>query len=127
MIFRFLTRMALVTASGLLLMGCRGQRSFTADLSPDTPRLPAERKILSHDDAADEDVIEAHAHYGTAVILALSEDTAPALSEFNAAVQKDPGNISLVMEVSQNFYSGRPVGKSCGCSGERHESDGGVC
>src|SRR5436190_648099 len=100
--FRFSFRMALAIACGLFVVGCRTQPPISAELLPDAPTTPT-GKISARARADEQNTIEAHAHYGTGVVRALGEEIEPALNEFYAAIQKDPGNVPLVMEVSQGF------------------------
>ena len=102
MMFRFSHLMALATAGGILVSGCRSRSSA----SPDTLlrfglRTPQTSSSLEHSNELAR--IEAHAHYATGVVQAIAENTVPALDEFYEAVQKDPHNVPLAMEVSQNF------------------------
>lgn len=111
MMFRFSLRMALVSAVGLLILGCRSQPSLAAAVSPEPLSTPAHQQI-SKPASADESAIEAHAHYGTGIIHALSEETGPALNEFFAAVRKDPANVPLALEVAQDFIQAGQLEKA---------------
>lgn len=51
----------------------------------------------------------AHAHYATGVIHELNGETAPALEEFIKAAAADPGNESLMLEVTQRLIQQRKL------------------
>jgi tetratricopeptide (TPR) repeat protein len=112
MMFRFVLRIALVGVGCFLILGCRRPHPLTADRSPKPTALQRAPRHLAAEDGAARNRIEAQAHYAAGVLHALDEETEPALSEFYAAVLKDPTNISLAMEVSQDFIEAGQLEKA---------------
>lgn len=114
MMFRFSFLMALATAGGVLVSGCRGRQPADPDtwLRNGPPSGRAERRVSSLEHSNDLARIEAHAHYATGVVHALGEETEPALTEFYAAVLKDPANVPLALEVSQDFVQAGQLEKA---------------
>ncbi len=103
MMFRWFHALVLATAGGLLLSGCR----MPPRPAPSTLRPLA--GTLEGTALPERATVEAHAHYATGVLLALGEETGPALEEFNAASLSDPENEPLALEVAGNFLQlGQP-------------------
>lgn len=94
MLFRFPVWLALATAGGFFVSGCRAPVAGGAGRGA-TGAPPTE--------LVDSAKIEAQAHYATGVILAAGADTGLALEEFYQAALKDAGNESLVLEVAGDF------------------------
>ena len=95
--------MALATAGGVLISGCREPSGPDTLLRKGPLPARAERRISPLEQSNRLAQIEAHAHYAAGVVHALGEETEPALNEFYAAVLKDPANVPLALEVSQDF------------------------
>lgn len=57
---------------------------------------------------------EAHAHYATAVIHELNDETDAALQEFHQAALKDPANDTLILEVSGRFLQNKQPEQALG-------------
>ena len=111
MMFRFSSWMALVTAGGILFSGCHSQRPSSSD-RVSSPRAANTKAVRKESAAEVQARIEAQAHYATGVIHAMGEETIPALDEFYSAVERDPSNIPLVLEVSQNFIQAGQLEKA---------------
>ncbi|MGN6644846.1 MAG: tetratricopeptide repeat protein, partial [Verrucomicrobiota bacterium] len=58
------------------------------------------------------DAVEAHAHYGTALILEMRGETEPALAEFYEAAIRDLDNEALILEVSRRLLQGKQTEKA---------------
>lgn len=96
--------MALVSAGGLLVAGCRAPQSQKADARPQASPLSSRaQKTAPQDQSVDAAKIEAHAHYATGVIYAYGEELGLALGEFYEAALKDPENEALTEEVTRDF------------------------
>lgn len=97
---RFCNHGALVWAiSSMLLAGCatsprlvRGQSGKVSAQSVDVDS-----------DAADDKLIQAHAHYAQALIYEMDEKPGDALEEYSQSALNDPGNEELVLEVSRRY------------------------
>jgi len=83
-----------VVVAALATGGCRSHEARRNHHSEDNP-------------AAREGRVAAQAHYATAIIHELNEETEPALQEFILAVRSDPADESLLLEVSQRLLQAR--------------------
>ena len=63
-------------------------------------------------DPAVERLARAHAHFGAAVIHEMNDEAAKALEDYYQAAQEDPGDDSLVLEVSKRFLQKREFDKA---------------
>ncbi len=86
---------AAVFAAGCRSAGARHDHREVRTPKPGTAPSATQRKMA------------AHAHYATAVIHELNEETEPALREFILAVRNDPTDEDLLLEVSQRLLQAR--------------------
>lgn len=109
MLFRFRFGLVIVfAASALWLGGCR---------SPSSQPVPVEKRNRSllhseQPEIAESELVEAHAHYATALVHELNEETEPALNEYFEAAVRDLENETLVMEVSRRLLQARQPEKA---------------
>ncbi len=96
----------MVAAISMLVAGCRApHRKAVAG----TEGAGRGAKQEESSDADMDDLAEAHAHFGTAVIHELNEQPDEALKEYTEAAFKDPGNDELVIDVSRRLVrAGQP-------------------
>jgi tetratricopeptide (TPR) repeat protein len=64
------------------------------------------------DDATQTDQIEAHAHYSAGIIHELDDEPELALHEYYLAALKDPGNETLIMDVTRQFIQANQLDKA---------------
>ncbi len=89
-----------LTVFTALVTGCQVARPRTngnAFTAPNPSAEPSEQRRQA----------AAHAHYATAIIHELNEETEPALQEFILAAKQDPTNDDLLLEVSQRLLQAR--------------------
>ena len=99
----------LLAASVCLLTGCRSYSVTTYPPSAD-PKSAAYDPDRDLD--AEEDRIEAHAHYATAVAHEMNGDAESALSEFYEAAVLDLENEPLILEVSRKLLQAKQLEKA---------------
>jgi tetratricopeptide (TPR) repeat protein len=90
-------------AAGLLLSGCAAPRALSSRGEP---------VLWTTESRADLVRAQAHAHYATAVIHDLNEEAELAMREFYLAASKDPGNETLVLEISRRLLQARQPEKA---------------
>ncbi len=91
---------ALLGLAIALTTGCRFAGARRNDHAVMTRKSAAEQAALERQMAA-------HAHYATAVIHELNEETEPALQEYILAVRNDPADEDLLLQVSQRLLQAR--------------------
>ena len=101
--------MALVIGT-VLMAGCRS-------VSPRLSIAPAEQSAnsLRHEleiDRPAQQIAEAHAHYAAGSIHELNNESEAALHEYYLAALNDPGDESLILEVSRRFLQARQPDKA---------------
>jgi len=119
--------MALLTAGGVLLAGCRATPSQKAQVRPHGVPESFVIQNQATPDPAEQARIDAHAHYAAGIVHAASGDPALALDEFHEAALSDPANETLALEVSMNFARAGQLEKAATLlerSAERPESSG---
>lgn len=110
---RFHSACLLLTAGALLLAGCRTlPRHETASNEPlSTNGVEAVKSQLARISSSERETL-AHAHYATAVVLALNDEPARALEEYFKAAIYDSREDSLVLETSRRLLQARQPGKA---------------
>lgn len=110
MLFRSGYRLVvLLAASACLLGGCR---SYSVSTYPPAADPGSAAYDPDRDLDAEEDRIEAHAHYATAVAHEMNGDAAGALSEFYEAAVLDLQNEPLILEVSRKLLQAKQFEKA---------------
>ena len=85
----------------MLVGGCGSSPAPHKGPTPADVRVRRTRDASSDFDARK--LAEAHAHYGAGVIHEMDDDSDEALLEYYQAALKDPGNETLILEVSHRF------------------------
>jgi tetratricopeptide (TPR) repeat protein len=93
-----------VAASSLLVAGCQTRSSAARDPLQSPAALSSGQAGRL---AAEQDLIEAHAHYAQAVIHELNDEPALALKEYTEAARADLGNEALTLEVSRRLLQAK--------------------
>jgi tetratricopeptide (TPR) repeat protein len=88
-----------LAASSLLVSGC----GSPARKGPSSEGASVRRPRSASGDAHAGKIAEAHAHYGAGVIHEMEDDSDAALDEYYQAALNDPGNETLILEVSHRF------------------------
>jgi tetratricopeptide (TPR) repeat protein len=88
------------------LNGCRSARSSA---EPDRANVSNERGKSAKSQAA---MARAHAHFAEGVVHELNEDVELALQAFRRALDEDPGDETLVLEVSRRFLLHKKPGEA---------------
>lgn len=101
---RLVLWMTLAAAAGLLAGGC-GTPVFSAGAAAEQKAGP--RKRAPHPERVDARRAQAHAHYATAIVHELNEETELALQEFYQAAAKDPENETLTLDVTRRFLQAK--------------------
>jgi tetratricopeptide (TPR) repeat protein len=99
----------LLAISGLVLAGCKTPVSQNQPSGQESS-LPGVRSTSSS--VSTEKLAEAHAHYATAIIDELNEDTEAALDEYCKAAMADPDDEALVLEVSKRLLQNKQPEKA---------------
>lgn len=89
----------------LLLTGCHSLSKRAPQPGDQSARVRAWSE--AEDEASLEQAAQAHAHYGAAVIHELNGEREAALREFEAAVENDPDNESLILEISERLLQSK--------------------
>src|SRR5690349_12161028 len=89
---------AIAIGCTLLVCGCKTSRPVSRPL---TGHRKADR--VQPEDPELQRLAEAHAHYAEGVLQEISEQPEAALKEYKEAALLDPGNETLVLEVSRRF------------------------
>ncbi len=100
---------AVIAAGTLLLGGCRTHYSNSSEPSRKSARTTAE-EFLAND--AENDLVEAHAHYATALIHELDDEKGEALGEFYESAVHDLTNEPLILEVSRRLLQAKQPEKA---------------
>ena len=87
-----------VDCVGALVAGCHSMSSRSGRGSPAGAELAA-----GQGDPPTDKVAEAHAHYAMGVVHELNDEADAALDEYYRAAAADPGDESLVLEVSRRL------------------------
>jgi tetratricopeptide (TPR) repeat protein len=101
MLRRYLFWGSVLAASSVLVAGCGGLSA--RDREPKTEDASIRRGRGPGSDSNTRKLAEAHAHYGAGVIHEMADDSDAALLEYDQAALKDPGNESLILDVSRRF------------------------
>jgi tetratricopeptide (TPR) repeat protein len=113
MLFRSgFTRFVALAVGGLLLNGCQN-RASTSAARADIPKPMTVSHTLDRADSRDElNVIEAHAHYATALVQEMNGETEESLTSFHEAAIRDLDNEPLILEVSRRLLQARQTEKT---------------
>ncbi|TAL04820.1 MAG: tetratricopeptide repeat protein [Verrucomicrobia bacterium] len=111
---RFFSIVFATLLGGLCLVGCRsGQGTSPSGAKPSVISTNAALpKVASSSDRAAKQRAAAHAHYGTAIAYELDGKSDLALDEFYQAVQADPDNEELALEVSTRLLDAKKPEKA---------------
>ncbi len=98
--------LALLLAAGGLTPGCRSSQTASSEPQIVRPgkswRTPSRRLT-----AQDERTIEAHARFSAGIIAELENDIEGALAHYRAAIQNDPENEELTLDIARKFIEMR--------------------
>ena len=99
-------------ASVLLAGGCRAATSHRKPETRAAKTASAAKSPVSNGNG--NRLATAHAHFAAGVVHELNGETERALEEFQRAVRDDPGNESLVLDVSRRFLQAKQPEKALG-------------
>jgi tetratricopeptide (TPR) repeat protein len=101
---------AVLLGSGLLATGCKSGAARSS--RPPTDHSGANAGQTSVPDRSAEKVAQAHAHYAAAVVHEMNDETEAALQDFFTAASDDPGDETLVLEVSRRLLQNKQPEKA---------------
>jgi tetratricopeptide (TPR) repeat protein len=107
--YRVCTWALLLVLSGWLSAGCGHPARTKAKVHSSAPAPPPKDPDR---DRPLEKSAQAHAHYGAAVIHEMNGETEAALDEYYRACLDDPGNETLVLEVTRRFAQNKQLEKA---------------
>jgi tetratricopeptide (TPR) repeat protein len=99
-----------LAASGALMVGCGAVPSHPQASQKDNPTAARKRELT--DELAAAKAAKAHAHYAAGVIHEMNDEAQAALGEYDQAALNDPGNESLILEVSRRFLQNKQPEKA---------------
>lgn len=101
---------SVVLLSGALVAGCQSGPARVASPAPDGAIPPSAR--TGGTDRPAEKTAQAHAHYASAIIHDMNDESEAALEDYYAAASDDPRDEGLVLEVSRRLIQNKQLEKA---------------